>query len=727
MADTNSKQTPIPVVPRTMKIVNPDGTVTRSGQMLLEQLQAPVATTGSHWTRPDAGSVADGAIYVESDRSVIYVAEGGEWHYLAGTMWGTLSPDERPTDLGVNDAGFDFRTTDTNATYAPREFIWSGSQWVEATPVTYGSHFDRPPANAQNPPRMIYVENDRSGVIYQQQANAWHFLAGTMWGTYSPDQRPTDLGVNDAGFSFRATDQVKSFIWSGSAWVDTTSAGGGGGGAGSQTPWIQPIDAANFGMTNVGYSLFKPASGDALIQMQDGVPSVTSNIRSTPAGLKISNNAGTVEFGANTNAGVTNQLVLANSGNVGVGTASPSTYTDPNAVQMVVGPGPSYGALSLATNSTAVGNAGALIFANYAIGGADKRIAMILGAVDTAANSGNLVFYTYLAGATSEKMRIKPNGFVGVGFSNPQARLAVSGPTPVLPFSTANLDGCILADDTNATVGSGGAIVFSAGTQNWRMAAIKAYATNASNNTVGDLVFLTRRSTTDGTLTEAIRILSSGRVGINTNNPGAQFAVQGTATILSGSSAIDSTLTVGRASTEASIAIAASTGQFAAGSVAGDLIIRSESQKILLGSSGSGTLIVNSANVGIGINPTHELHLALDDAAKPGTSTWTVASSLKVKQNIQELKGGLPIITQLRPIEAEYNGVDETPKGQRLVSLIAEEAMTVLPGTVSSHKSRSGEDILDFNPHEIIFHLILAVQQLEAEVKALRALTGKPQ
>src|SRR5215471_1680589 len=35
----NRKQTPIPVVPATMKIVNGDGTVTRSGQLLLEQLQ----------------------------------------------------------------------------------------------------------------------------------------------------------------------------------------------------------------------------------------------------------------------------------------------------------------------------------------------------------------------------------------------------------------------------------------------------------------------------------------------------------------------------------------------------------------------------------------------------------------------------------------------------------------------------------------------------------------
>ena len=44
-------------------------------------------------------------------------------------MWGTLSPDQRPTDLGTHDAGFDFRTTDA----PPREFIWSQTAWVETT------------------------------------------------------------------------------------------------------------------------------------------------------------------------------------------------------------------------------------------------------------------------------------------------------------------------------------------------------------------------------------------------------------------------------------------------------------------------------------------------------------------------------------------------------------------------------------------------------------------
>jgi hypothetical protein len=222
----NTKQSPIPVVPRTMKLVNPDGTVTRSGQLLLEQTQAPSATQGTHASRPDPKQVPDGALYTESDRTVLYYASGGEWHYLAGEMYGTLNPDQRPTDLGVNDAGFLFRATDNDPQYSGREGAWSGGEWIEITPALWGTHANRLALTvADQINGELYVEADRSGVIYQNQFGVWHFLAGTMWGTLTPDTRPTDLGTDDAGFTFRGTDQQRQFIWSGTAWVETTPVG----------------------------------------------------------------------------------------------------------------------------------------------------------------------------------------------------------------------------------------------------------------------------------------------------------------------------------------------------------------------------------------------------------------------------------------------------------------------------------------------------------------------
>ena len=220
----NLKQSPIPVVSRTMPIVNADGTVTRSGQLLLEQLQPSTTIEGTHADRPDPSTVPDGSIYVEFDRGVLYCNENGTWQYIAGTMYATLNPDQRPTDLGPNDAGFEFRSIDTDPDYAPRQFLWSQSEWIETTMVLYGTHAARPAPNEQTPPRTIYIEDDR-GALYQHQAGFWQYIAGTMWGTFSPDQRPTDLGTHDAGFDFRTTDAPpREFIWSQTAWVEVTPA-----------------------------------------------------------------------------------------------------------------------------------------------------------------------------------------------------------------------------------------------------------------------------------------------------------------------------------------------------------------------------------------------------------------------------------------------------------------------------------------------------------------------
>jgi hypothetical protein len=223
----NLKQSPIPVVSRTMPIVNSDGTVTRSGQLLLEQLQAPQTTYGPHTDRPSPTNAPNGSVYIETDRGSIYQNWNGVWRFITGTMWASLNPDQRPTDLGVNDGGFDFRTTDDPA----REFIWSQAEWIEATPVRYGTHAARLAVVVSLAiDQLLWIETDR-GVLYQlQNGTTWQYIAGTMWGTMSPDQRPTDLGTHDAGFDYRSVDlPAREFIWSQVSWVETTSISGATG------------------------------------------------------------------------------------------------------------------------------------------------------------------------------------------------------------------------------------------------------------------------------------------------------------------------------------------------------------------------------------------------------------------------------------------------------------------------------------------------------------------
>jgi hypothetical protein len=188
-----------------------------------------LVTYGKHANRPDPEGVVpvpDGALYLEQDRgSTFYQFQDGDWMYIAGTMWGTLSPDQRPADLTApNDIGFEFWATDQTPV---RKYVWSGSAWIEQTPAIYGTHAARlalTPANIA--PGVLYVETDRNNVIYEMQkpaaVNVWLYVTGTMRGTISPDQRPGDLGTNDTGFRFDATDTLQAFAWNGTAWVNRT-------------------------------------------------------------------------------------------------------------------------------------------------------------------------------------------------------------------------------------------------------------------------------------------------------------------------------------------------------------------------------------------------------------------------------------------------------------------------------------------------------------------------
>jgi hypothetical protein len=81
---------------------------------------------GTHADRlayPTTG-LADGALFYETDRAVWYVWFQGNWRYQTGTMRGTLTPDQRPTDLGTNDIDLIFYATDTHYQYQ-----WNGTGW----------------------------------------------------------------------------------------------------------------------------------------------------------------------------------------------------------------------------------------------------------------------------------------------------------------------------------------------------------------------------------------------------------------------------------------------------------------------------------------------------------------------------------------------------------------------------------------------------------------------
>lgn len=100
-------------------------------QSLLPSGGLVIVTSGSHADRIALAlpPTAAGQGWFESDRFVLYVSIDSSgtllWRYAGGTYYALFA--SRPSDLGVDDAGFRFvdSTADQNV-----EYVWTGTEWV---------------------------------------------------------------------------------------------------------------------------------------------------------------------------------------------------------------------------------------------------------------------------------------------------------------------------------------------------------------------------------------------------------------------------------------------------------------------------------------------------------------------------------------------------------------------------------------------------------------------
>jgi len=199
-------------------------------------------------------------------------------------------------------------------------------------------------------------------------------------------------------------------------------------------------------------------------------------------------------------------------GNVGIGTTGPGYLLDVNGTAHFGGLTYPSGGLEFPENAWMYAPGG--VSRSWYIGAADQYWE-VGGAGDFHFRDSADADLSVIGGASGRNTWFDA-GNVGIGISSPISQLELSGNAgtagPVLGAGT------LLLEDPTNLVGSGGALTFGeqAGTY---FAGIKGYATNGSNNTQGDLAFYTRNATTDASLTERMRIMSSGAVGVGTTAP----------------------------------------------------------------------------------------------------------------------------------------------------------------------------------------------------------------
>ena len=132
-----------------------------------------------------------------------------------------------------------------------------------------------------------------------------------------------------------------------------------------------------------------------------------------------------------------------------------------------------------------------------------------------------------LAASTSgvERLRVTDSGLVGVGTTTPVAQTEVygAGQASLTTYSTStNLGGTLYVRDSGASSNNGGAVVFGANQGAW--AAVKGWLNDGSNNTAGGVSIYTRNATTDGTLTERVRVSQDGTFSFNSGYGSAATA-----------------------------------------------------------------------------------------------------------------------------------------------------------------------------------------------------------
>ena len=118
--------------------------------------------------------------------------------------------------------------------------------------------------------------------------------------------------------------------------------------------------------------------------------------------------------------------------------------------------------------------------------------------------------------------------------------------------------------------------------------------------------------------------------------------------------------------------------------------------------------------------PSHRLQLDIDDAAKPGTGTWTIASDKRLKKNIVPFTDGLKLVNKINPVWFEYNGLADLQTGKKFVGVVAQDMQKIAPYMIGSFThtdttTGKGTEYLDYNPNSLFYILVNAVKELSAD------------